>query len=348
MTRKHSQPGGAGHGASGGGSEEHVHAVPLPILLGVWGILIVLTWLTVAATKIDLGGLNIVIALAIAVVKSTFVALYFMHLRYDRPFNSVIFVGALLFVMLFISFALLDTRESRPTLIAGYAPAIQAAELARGGSGGDGGAAAAGAGGAAAEPAASLEKADPERGRQLFQQTCIACHGPEAAGMRQLNSPALHIQEDWYIAAQLIKFRTGIRGTDPKDITGLQMAPMAKALPDDQAVYDLAAYISSIDGPMPEHEIQPTDLAAGERHYKTVCIACHGPDGKGIVALNSPSLVGQSDWYLAAQLRKFKEGLRGTKTEDVTGMQMRPMAMTLVDDAMVENVAAYIATMPAE
>ena len=102
----------------------HVHVVPMKILIGVWLALIVLTWLTVTVTKVNLGGLNIFIALGIAVVKSTFVALYFMHLRYDKPFHGVIFVVALLFVALFISFALLDTKQYHPDTIPGYAPGI--------------------------------------------------------------------------------------------------------------------------------------------------------------------------------------------------------------------------------
>jgi cytochrome c oxidase subunit 4 len=103
----------------------HVHVVPTKILLGVWAALLVLTWLTVSVTQVDLDSLNIVIALGIAVVKSVLVALYFMHLRYDRPFHAVIFVTALLFVFVFITFALLDTKEYNPDLIPGYAPEIE-------------------------------------------------------------------------------------------------------------------------------------------------------------------------------------------------------------------------------
>ncbi len=100
------------------------HAVPLRILVGVWAVLIVLTWVTVAATKVDLGNLNILVALAIAVVKSAFVALYFMHLRWDRPINALIFCSALLFVALFIALALMDTKEYKPSKIPGYQPTI--------------------------------------------------------------------------------------------------------------------------------------------------------------------------------------------------------------------------------
>ena len=102
----------------------HVHVVPLRVLFGVWMALVVLTLVTVGAAKVHLGELSIIIALGIAVVKSTFVALYFMHLRYDRPFHAIAFVVALLFVFMFITFALVDTREYRAALIPGYAPAV--------------------------------------------------------------------------------------------------------------------------------------------------------------------------------------------------------------------------------
>jgi caa(3)-type oxidase subunit IV len=317
----------------------------------VWGILVILTVMTVGAAKIDLGGANIVVALLIAVVKSSFVALYFMHLRYDRPFHSVILVCALSFVMLFISFTLIDTREYRPEMIADYAPAIAEARATAAGTPG----AEAGAGGAvagtpatgedvAAAPAAS---ADPERGKELYERTCTACHGPQAEGIRSLNSPALHLQEDWYIVAQLEKFRSGLRGADVKDIAGRQMAAMAKALPDDQSMYDLAAYITGLDGPPPTPEVEG-DPVRGEEHYRKICVACHGPDGRGMPTLKSPALVGQNDWYVVAQLKKYRAGLRGTDPKDITGMQMQPMAMTLPDESAIRDVAAYIAGLPIE
>jgi cytochrome c oxidase subunit 4 len=88
------------------------HVTPVRMLLGVWGALMVLTLVTVAVTKVDLGAsTNLVIAMAIATIKAGLVATYFMHLRWDRPFHTLIFVGSLLFVSLFISMTLLDKSE---------------------------------------------------------------------------------------------------------------------------------------------------------------------------------------------------------------------------------------------
>ena len=77
-------------------------------------VLFFLTWLTVFVVNIDLGDANIYIAMGIAVVKATFVALYFMHLRWDRQVNSIVFVGSLAAVALFIALAMTDSSEYRP------------------------------------------------------------------------------------------------------------------------------------------------------------------------------------------------------------------------------------------
>jgi cytochrome c oxidase subunit IV len=106
-------------------SEAISHVVSLKTLVAVFAALLALTALTVAAAGVDLGNLNLYAALAIAGVKAGLVALYFMHLRYDRPFLSVEFLGCLGFVVLFISLVLTDAAACRPSLIPGEAPAMQ-------------------------------------------------------------------------------------------------------------------------------------------------------------------------------------------------------------------------------
>jgi cytochrome c oxidase subunit 4 len=113
--------------------DDHVHVMPLRVLFGVFFALLVLTVLTVAVTWVDLGSFNLLIALGVAVVKASLVALYFMHLRYDKPFNALVLIGTLLFVALFIAFALLDTQASAPGVIPGYQPAMDARAAERAG-----------------------------------------------------------------------------------------------------------------------------------------------------------------------------------------------------------------------
>ncbi len=90
---------------------------------------------------------------------------------------------------------------------------------------------------------------------------------------------------------------------------------------------------------------RPGDPALGAASY-AVCAACHGAQGEGLLALNAPKLSGQDPRYLKRQLRNYKAGLRGIHEEDVNGRIMAPMAGTLVNDAIIDNVIAYIGTLP--
>jgi cytochrome c oxidase subunit IV len=108
----HSSP-ESGHERSADHHENEIaHVTPVRLLITVWGALMVLTIITVAATSIDLGSRsNLIIAMAIATVKAGLVVTYFMHLRWDRPFHTLVFLGSLLFVSLFISMTLFDKSE---------------------------------------------------------------------------------------------------------------------------------------------------------------------------------------------------------------------------------------------
>ena len=92
--------------------------------------------------------------------------------------------------------------------------------------------------------------------------------------------------------------------------------------------------------------IQAADDAAAGKSLYALCAACHGVQGEGNAALHGPKLSGQGDWYLKQQLKYYKQGIRGTHDKDVFGKMMAPMAATLVDDAAVGNVVAYIKTLP--
>ena len=90
------------------------HVVPVWLLAAVFGALLVLTGLTVAVAQVDLGNMNLYLALGIAAVKASLVVLFFMHLFWDRPFNAMIFIGCLLFVSLFIGITLTDRGPAGP------------------------------------------------------------------------------------------------------------------------------------------------------------------------------------------------------------------------------------------
>jgi cytochrome c oxidase subunit 4 len=94
------------------------HVASARVLLGTFGSLMVLTILTVAATKVDLGtNTNLLIAMVIATMKASLVCLFFMHLRYDKLIHTVAFLTALLFALLFVSFALMDSSEYQDDIV---------------------------------------------------------------------------------------------------------------------------------------------------------------------------------------------------------------------------------------
>jgi cytochrome c oxidase subunit 4 len=100
---------GHSHGAGDHGHGHGLaHVMPLPILIGVFLALIFFTIVTVAVTAIDLGKLNIWIAMGIATIKALLVAIFFMHLRYDKPLSSILFFGSFIFVFLFLGVVLID------------------------------------------------------------------------------------------------------------------------------------------------------------------------------------------------------------------------------------------------
>jgi cytochrome c oxidase subunit 4 len=83
-------------------------------LVKVWVALMLLTLITVMAVLVNLGTLNIWIAMAIAVAKATLVVLYFMHMIYNKPFLAYILTFSLAFVAFFLAMVVLDTKSYSP------------------------------------------------------------------------------------------------------------------------------------------------------------------------------------------------------------------------------------------
>ena len=89
-------------------TEQHEHLVPYRTFLIVWGVLLVLTVITVAVSRFDLGALNIWVALAVATVKSTLVVAFFMHLKYEQPLFKLALVVAVAILAIFIGLTFFD------------------------------------------------------------------------------------------------------------------------------------------------------------------------------------------------------------------------------------------------
>ncbi len=114
----------AEHGHGSGNGDHVPHVLPFKVYIGTFATLLVLTVITVGASYVNLGHTgNLIVALLIATVKATTVALIFMHLKWDHRFHAIIFVSALLFLAVFIGITMSDTQfRGEAESIEGQAP----------------------------------------------------------------------------------------------------------------------------------------------------------------------------------------------------------------------------------
>jgi len=111
----------------------NAHTASPAIYAKILGVLLALTIVTVLAAGVDFGAGNVVIALLIASMKASLVALFFMHLRHDKPMSAIIFVTGLVMLALFLIITIIDTEARdriRPSRSRFAAPASAAAAAA--------------------------------------------------------------------------------------------------------------------------------------------------------------------------------------------------------------------------
>ena len=84
------------------------HVVPLRIYLTIFALLLVLTAVTVIVSGIDLGRMNTVVALTIAVTKALLVILYFMHVRYGTRLTWLVVSAGFVWLGILILFTMSD------------------------------------------------------------------------------------------------------------------------------------------------------------------------------------------------------------------------------------------------
>lgn len=86
------------------------------------------------------------------------------------------------------------------------------------------------------------------------------------------------------------------------------------------------------------------DDARGPELFQ-LCAQCHGTAGEGNRMYLAPAIAGQARWYIQRQLEKFRSGVRGTHPDDVGGLRMHPMSLSLGRDEDLVAVAAYAASL---
>jgi cytochrome c oxidase subunit 2 len=174
---------------------------------------------------------------------------------------------------------------------------------------------------------------------------CATCHGVNGEGNLALNSPKIQGQAGWYLERQIQNFKSGARGAHKDDEYGMQMAAMSGVLVDEAAIRNVTAFINTLEPSAAKGTSQHSgDAERGKKLYLT-CGTCHGRNGQGNYATNSPRLNGQDGWYMKRQLFNFREGIRGTHANDLFGPQMRSMSKMLRKEKDIDDVVAYITTL---
>jgi len=115
-------------------------------------------------------------------------------------------------------------------------------------------------------------------GQKLFLNHCAQCHASDGGGSRGF--PNL-TDKDWLYGgspdAITISITEGRNG---------QMPALGAAIGGDEGVKDVAHYVLKLAG-RTQDELRAHN---GESKFKTICAACHGPDGKGNPQLGAPNL----------------------------------------------------------
>lgn len=138
-------------------------------------------------------------------------------------------------------------------------------------------------------------------GMRIYGNNCSQCHGLDAAGA--LGFPNL-ADGDWLWGGSADAIKHTI-------VKGRQAAmPPWEAILGKDGIQEATAYVLSLNA----RDADPAKVAAGEKHYNTYCVACHGPEAKGNMALGAPNLTngiwlyGGSAEQIAATLTLGRNG----------------------------------------
>jgi cytochrome c oxidase subunit 4 len=94
--------------------QEATHLVPIRVYLTVFALLMMFTAITVGVSFVDLGPLNTLVAIVIAVTKMMLVILYFMHVRYSSRLTWAVVAGGFFWLVILLLLTLGDYLTRGP------------------------------------------------------------------------------------------------------------------------------------------------------------------------------------------------------------------------------------------
>jgi cytochrome c oxidase cbb3-type subunit 3 len=164
--------------------------------------------------------------------------------------------------------------------------------------------------------------------KNLFALNCSTCHGSDARGAKGF--PNL-TDRDWlWGGGPDTIYQTVAHGRNG-------MMPAWGPVLGPAGVEEVAAYVLSLSG-------RPADVqlaSAGKARFETLCVACHGADGKGNQALGAPNLT-DSIWLFGGSTADVKESITNGRSSKM------PAQLERLGDTKVRLLAAYVYSLSAD
>jgi len=159
-------------------------------------------------------------------------------------------------------------------------------------------------------------------GERLFVNYCSSCHGSDAGGGPGF--PNLR-DNDWLYGGDPQTIQTTI-------LNGRQGAmPAWGAVLGPEGVSNVAEYVLSLSG----RSTDAAAAAAGKEKFQQLCVACHGPEGKGNQAMGAPNLT-DNIWLYGGSKKTIME------TIDKGRSGRMPAHAEFLGEAKVHLLAAYV------
>ena len=190
-----------------------------------------------------------------------------------------------------------------------------------------------------AQSAPQTSAAQVRSGAELFH-LCLNCHSKQDGIQR---APRIEGLPAWYVEQQLNKFKKGIRGGDPENISEALMGSTFQGTPllkIDAEIKVVAEHIASLT-PLSQAKAPWGNPVLGKPAYQS-CVPCHGDRAQGNPALKAPPLDVQEAGYLLQWLRQIKDGDRGKHPDDIEAKLMRA-AIGGVEATNFPHIVRYIA-----